>query len=118
MLLLFGFTRQQINIKDFYPDYIGYSQEKINLELENFNIENFANKIAFKRFNLIKKLGMELKKYVNRFKNNYKVNIITVEATFFNQQQQQVTNTYISDSANNPLDLLYSKFSIFDFSFQ
>jgi len=107
---LFGFTREQINIRDFYPEIYGYSQENFQDKFKNFNMELFINKIANRRFCLIKKLGIELKKYINRFKNNYKINVITIEATFSNNLNQQVTNTYISDSANNPLDLIYNKF--------
>jgi len=110
MLILFGFTRQQINIRDFYPEIYGLSKEKFEENFNDFNMENFINKIANRRFNVIKKLGTELKKYINRFKNNYKVNIITIEATFSNNKNEQVTNTYISDSANNPLDLVYVKY--------
>ena len=110
MLMLFGFTRQQINIRDFYPEIIGLSKEKFEQEFNGFNMECLINKIASRRFEIIKKLGYDLKKYINRFKNNYKVNIITIEATFSNNQNQQVTNTYISESANNPLDLLYNKY--------
>ena len=110
MLILFGFTRQQINIRDFYPEIYGLSKERFEENFKNFNMSDFINKIANRRFDMVKKLGTELKKYINRFKNNYKVNIITIEATFSNNQNQQVTNTYISDSANNPLDLLYVKY--------
>jgi hypothetical protein len=110
ILMLFGLTRQQINIRDFYPELYGLSKEKIDHIYSDFNMENFINKIASRRFDIIKKLGTELKKYINRFKNNYKINIITIEATFSNNQNQQITNTYISESANNPLDLLYVKY--------
>lgn len=110
MLMLFGFTRQQINLRDFYPEIYGLSEEKFKEKFSNFNMENFINKIANRRFEVIKKLGIELKKYVNRFKNNYKVNIITIEATFSNNQNQQVTATYVSDSANNPMDIIYNKY--------
>ena len=110
MLILLGFTRQQINIRDFYPEIYGLSKDKFDSNYHNFKIEDFINKIANRRFSVIKKLGTELKKYINRFKNNYKINIITIEATFSNNQNQQVTNTYISESANNHLDLLYVKY--------
>lgn len=110
MLILIGFTRQQINIRDFYPEIYGLSKEKFESIYKNFNTEEFINKVANRRFTVIKKLGTELKKYINRFKNNYKVNIITIDATFSNNQNQQITNTYISDSANSPLDLLYVKY--------
>ena len=110
MLTLLGFTRQQINIRDFYPEIYGLTQDSFKEKFSNFNIELFINKIANRRFEIIKKLGIELRKYINRFKNNYKVNIITVESTFSNNQNQQVTNTYISDTANNSLDLIYIKY--------
>jgi hypothetical protein len=110
MLTLFGFTRQQINIRDFYPEIIGMSGKAFEEKFSNFNMEDFINKIAYRRFDIIKKFGTQLKKYINRFKNNYKIDIITIEATFSNNQNQQVTNTYISESANNPIDLIYNKY--------
>jgi len=110
MLTFFGFTGEQINIRDFYPEIFGYSEEKFKKIFSNFNMENFINKIAYRRFNIVKKLGIELKKYINRFKNNYKINIITIETTYGNNLNQQISNTYISDSANNSLDLIYTKY--------
>lgn len=110
MLLLYGFTRQEISLKDFYPEIYGMSQDKIISKFKYFDTSAFVNKIATRRFELVKKLGMELKKYINRFKNAYKIDPITIEATFINDKHQQVTNVYISESANNPLDLLYMKF--------
>lgn len=113
ILLLFGFTRQYINIDDFYPELFGHTEEYIK---NNFNSENkdlmfeYVNKIGKKRFESVKKLGMELNKYVNRFKFSYNVPIVSVDATFYNDKGQQTTQTYISDSANNPLDLLYNKY--------
>ena len=110
MLILFGFTRQQINIKDLYPEIYGMSGDKIDEKYKHHNMIDFINKIAYRRFNIIKNLGAQLKIYINRFKNNYKVNIITIEASYSNNLNQLVTNTYISDSANNPLDLMYVKY--------
>ena len=108
---LFGFTREQINIQDFYPDIFGMTSEHYNKYFSNFNMMNFINKIACRRFSVIKKLGIELKKYINRFRYNYKINIITIEATFTTGKNETVTNTYVSETANNPLDLIYDKFS-------
>lgn len=110
MLLLIGFTRQNINIKDFYPEIIGMSEDNYNSKFEKFNMENFINKIVSRRFDTVKKLGMVLKKYINRFKNNYKINIVTFEATFIDKNNKQLTNTYISESANNPLDIVYNEY--------
>jgi len=50
---------------------------------------------------------MELKKYINRFKNNYKIELITFEATYYDKNNKQIKNTYVSDTANNQNDLLY-----------
>jgi hypothetical protein len=110
MLNMIGFTREKINIKDFYPEIIGMSQAYYKDKFKDFHMDNFVNKIAFRRFEVIKNLGMELKKYIARFKNNYKVDIITIEATFTNNQNQSVTNTYVSDSANSQLDIIYNKY--------
>lgn len=110
MLILLGFTRLNINIKDFYPEIIGLSKDNYDEKFKNFSMSEFINKIATRRFEIIKKLGMELKKYINRFKNNYNINIITHEATFMDKNNKQITNTYVSDSANNPVDLLYMNY--------
>lgn len=110
ILILLGFTRQNINIKDFYPEIIGLSTDTYNDKFKNFSMKEFINKIATRRFEIIKKLGIELKKYINRFKHNYNINIITYEATFIDNQNKQTTNTYISDSANNPIDLIYMEY--------
>jgi len=110
MLVLIGFTRQNINIKDFYPEIIGLTKDNYDLKFKDFNMENFLNKIGMRRFEIIKNMGMELKKYINRFKNNYKIDVITFEATFYDKQNKQITNTYVSDSANNPNDLLYMEY--------
>lgn len=110
IIKLIGFTRQNINIKDYYPEMIGLSMDNIEIKFKDFNIEDFLNKISMRRFEIIKKLGMELKKYINRFKNNYKIDIITFDATFFDKNNKQITNTYISELANNPNDLLYAEY--------
>ena len=111
ILILIGFTKQNINIKDFYPEIIGLSQDNYNKKFNKFNMEEFINKIASRRFEIIKKLGMMLKKYINRFKNNYKIDIITYEATFYDKFNKQITNTYVSESANNQMDLIYMKYT-------
>jgi hypothetical protein len=107
MLMLIGFTRQNVNIKDFYPEIIGLTKDIYDIKFKNFNMEDFLNKIAMRRFDVIKNLGMELKKYINRFKNNYKIELITFEATYYDKNNKQIKNTYVSDTANNQNDLLY-----------
>jgi hypothetical protein len=109
MIILFGFTRKKINIKDFYPELYGYTQDKINSIYNDFDMFNLINKIAYRRFNIIKKLGMELKKYMNRFKNNYKINLITIEVAN-PYQNQNIPTVYTSDTANSILDLLFIKY--------
>lgn len=110
MLILLGFTRQNVNIKDFYPEIIGLSKDNFEGKYKNFSMKEFINKIATRRFEIINKLGMELKKYINRFKNNYNIDIITHQATFMDKQNKQITNTYVSDTANNPMDLIYMEY--------
>lgn len=110
MLILIGFTRKNINIKDFYPEIIGIPVDNYDTKIKDFSMENFINKIAMRRFDIIKKMGMELKKYINRFKNNYKIDIITHEATFTDKHNKQITNTYVSDTANNPIDIIYMNY--------
>jgi hypothetical protein len=109
MLLQFGLTRQQINIKDFYPEIIGMSQDNIDIKYTNnkhFLMNDFINKICARRFSLIKKLGNELNKYINRFKFNYNVTL------FVNEFITPITNKLdtIYEPSNNPLDILYVKY--------
>lgn len=109
ILLLFGLTRQQVNITDFYPEIYGMTQDEFNSkfkENKNFKMSEFVNKICARRFNLIKKLGYELNKYINRFKYNYTVTLITTEYVNPNTEQTNIFN----EPSNNPLDILYTKY--------
>ncbi len=106
MLLMFGLPRQQINISDVYPEIYGMTKEDIENHFEknkNFTMYDFISKVCIRRFNLIKKLGYELNKYINRFKYKYTVNILTTE--FINPNNNQTV--VISEPSNNPIDLLY-----------
>ena len=106
MFKLLGFTRQFVNIKDFYPEIYGYTYDKI-LELSklnNFSMNLFINKIAHKRFNIVKKLGYELNRYINRIKYNYQVKI------FENTNPYETNTDPALDPINNPFDIIYNKF--------
>ncbi len=110
MLLEFGLPRQKVNIIDFYPEIIGMSTDDFKRKIsENpkFLMKDFIDKACTKRFNLIKKMGYELSKYVYRFKYNYKVNLITTEYVNLNTEQTNV----VYEPSNNPLDLLYVKYN-------
>ncbi len=109
MLTLFGLTRQQVNIRDFYPEIFGMTQDDFNSKFKdnkNFKMSDFVNKVCTRRFNIIKKLGYELNKYINRFKYNYTVSLITTE--YINPNTEQTNIIY--EPSNNPLDILYTKY--------
>ena len=71
---------------------------------EKIKINDFLNKIAQRRFEIIKKLGAEINSYINRFKFNYQVKI--VEPISFYDQKPNPEN----EPMNNPFDLIYNKF--------
>lgn len=109
MLLLFGLPREDINIKDVYPEMYGMTKQDIEDKFEknkNWSMKDFVNKICSRRFDVIKKLGYELNKYINRFKYNYKVDLEMVE--FINPNNNQLVSYF--DYSNNPLDILYSSY--------
>jgi len=109
MLLLFGLTRQQINIKDMYPQMYGMTEQDINDKFINnkyFSMKDFIDKVCIRRFQIIKKLGIELNKYINRFKYKYKVDLEIVE--FINPNNNQLVS--YPDPSNNPIDVLYVKY--------
>lgn len=118
MFLLLGFTRQQINIKDFYPEIYGMTGDEINnkfINPKNPIMNDFINKIAMQRFNVVKKLGVELNKYINRFKYKYNVNLIVIEAnSYYNNNNaygdKTVATTVLNEAANNPYDIIYVKY--------
>jgi hypothetical protein len=94
ILLLFGFTRKIINIRDFYPEIYGMSFELFREDFKKFNMYDFLNKIANRRLETIKTLGNELNRYIYRFKHNYDIKI------------DENTNGY-DYSYTNSLDVLY-----------
>lgn len=109
MLLLFGLTRQQINIKDMYPQMYGMTEQDINDKFVNnkyFSMKDFVDKICIRRFEIIKKLGLELNKYINRFKYKYKINLDIIE--YINPNNNQLVS--YPDPSNNPIDILYNKY--------
>ena len=94
ILLLFGFTRKIVNIRDFYPDIYGMSYELFKENFKDFNMYTFLNKIANRRLETIKTLGNNLNRYIYRFKHNYDVKL--------------EENSLRHDSLdNNSLDILY-----------
>jgi hypothetical protein len=104
IFLLLGFTRQFIDIKDFYPEIYGMTSDELEEFKQKIKMENFINKIAQRRFDVIKKLGGEINTYINRFKFNYQVKII--EPVSFYEQTPNPEN----DPINNPFDIIYNKF--------
>ena len=107
ILLQFGLPRQQININDIYPEIFGLNEDQIDFQFKkskDFNITDFINTISNKRFDLIKSLGIKLNMYINRFKFNYNVKMLTPENNFY------PTNV-IDEVINTPLDILYNKYT-------
>jgi hypothetical protein len=109
ILLIFGLTRQQVNIRDFYPEIFGMTQDEFNSKFKdnkNYKMSDFVSKVCTRRFNIIKKLGYELNKYINRLKYNYVVSLITSEYINPNTEQTNI----VFEPSNNPLDILYIKY--------
>jgi hypothetical protein len=106
IFLLIGFTRTDIDIKDFYPEIYGFTYEEYENFRSNFKMNNLLNKIAQRRFGIIKKLGSQINTYVNRFKFNYQVKIIET----VNIYDQTVNANPENDPVNNPFDIIYTKF--------
>lgn len=104
IFLLLGFTRQYINITDFYPEIYGMISEENKEFKKDFKMNDLLNKIAQRRFDVVKKLGAEINTYVNRFKFNYQVKL--VETPTFYEQTPNPEN----DPINNPFDIIYTKF--------
>jgi hypothetical protein len=73
---------------------------------KNFTMKNFIDKICARRLSIINKLGIELNKYINRFKYKYKVDLEITE--FINPNNNQLVSFF--ETTNNPLDILYNKY--------
>ena len=109
MLLQFGFSREYISIYDFYPDLFGFSDDEIKEKFKDFDVNFYLNKICNNRYDVIKKLGYELRKYINRYKYNYKFDIINIENIDYNNINNFSSSKIIYD-INNPLDIAYNNF--------
>jgi hypothetical protein len=107
LFLMFGFTRQYVDIRDFYPDLMGYSEDKINEFKESFSMSDFVNKVCFRRTNYLKKLGYELVKFINRINFKYNIKLINNPETNPDLNSYQIEEFSI---VNNPLDIIYNKF--------
>lgn len=99
ILLMFGFTRKVIDIKDFYPELFGISDELYKKNFSNFDMNLLLNKISDRRLEIIKNLGNELNKYIYRFKNNYDIKVE------FNDKNQIIDKNEYSS-----LDILYIEY--------
>jgi len=107
LFLMFGFTRQYVDLRDFYPEIMGYSSDKINELKESLNMSDFINKVCIRRTNYLKKLGYELLKFINRINFKYNIKLINNPETNPNLNQYQINEFEI---VNNPLDIIYNKF--------
>ena len=104
IFLLLGFTKQNVDIKDFYPELYGFTSEGFEKFKKTFKMNDLLNKISQRRFNIIKKLGTEINTYINRFKFNYQVKIIETPTLY------DTTPNPENDPINNPFDIIYNKF--------
>ena len=101
---MLGFTKQSVDIKDFYPEMYGFTGIELEEFKNNFKMNDLLNKIGQRRFNIIKKLGAEINIYINRFKFNYQVKIIETPTLY------DATPNPENDPINNPFDIIYNKF--------
>jgi hypothetical protein len=109
LFLLFGFPREKITIYDIYPETIGMTSDLLSKFINNLNLTKFTNKICGLRFNLLKKLGCELKKYIYRI--HYKFNILKFDKLIEEKSFDDKNTSVNFDSIlNNPLDLAYHNY--------
>jgi len=99
IFLMYGFTRQYINIKDMYPDLYGFNIDKVKefTSKDDFKV-NLINNIFHRRFSLIKKLSNNININVHRLYKKFKVNLL------------ETTDIYDADLINNPVDVIYNNY--------
>ena len=107
LFLMFGFTRQYVDIRDFYPEIMSYSSDKKNELKDTFNMSDFVNKVCNRRSLYLKKLGYELIKFINRINFKYNVKLLNNPETNPNLASYQIEEFEV---VNNPLDIIYNKF--------
>ena len=107
LFLMFGFTRQYVDIRDFYPEIMSYSNDKKNELKDTFNMSDFVNKVCNRRSLYLKKLGYELIKFINRINFKYNVKLLNNPETNPNLASYQIEEFEV---VNNPLDIIYNKF--------
>lgn len=105
MLYYFGCLRKRIILNDLFPEMCQMDKTKLDDFMKNLNQNMLVNKIAGMRFNNIKKLGMELQKYISRFKHNYKLKL-TYPPYYKSGLDEKLTEFELLQY-NNKLDLLY-----------
>jgi hypothetical protein len=99
IFLMYGFTRQYIDIKDIYPDMYGFCIDKIN-EFKNkddFKI-NLINSIFHRRFSLIKKLCNNININIHRLYKKFKFDLL------------ETSELHDAEIINNPIDIIYNKY--------
>ena len=87
---MFGFTRQYVDIRDFYPEIMSYSNDKKNELKDTFNMSDFVNKVCNRRSLYLKKLGYELIKFINRINFKYNVKLLNNPETNPNLASYQI----------------------------
>lgn len=99
IFLMYGFTRQYINIKDMYPDLYGFNIDKIKEFTDNDDFKvNLVNNIFHRRFSLIKKLSNNININIYRLYKKFKVNLL------------EITESYDAELINNPIDIIYNNY--------
>ena len=103
ILLTFGFHKNIISHKDIFTELY---------ENNDFTIDQqvFINRCINYRFSYVKKLGVELNKYINRLKNKFKSQLVMVDVDKYKDNSD--SNNLIVDTFNNSeLDILYDKYT-------
>jgi hypothetical protein len=99
LFLYFGIIRYNIYLNDLYVN------DKISMNL-------FLNKCSKYRFNVIKSLGYNINKYINRLKNRYEVSLISSKFVSFNENNNKtVYEIYNNDTKDIIYDNVFKKFN-------
>ena len=113
ILTMFGFTRNYIELTDFNPEFFGFSKIILEKFKQNIKVDEYINKIFFRRFLLIKKLCLDINTYINRFYYKYKVKLVNdptkISINIDNKTKIKIQEEY--EISNSPLDLIYNKFT-------
>jgi hypothetical protein len=105
MFYYFGCIRKRIILNDIFPEMSQMDTTKLDIFIKNINMDMLVNKIAGQRFNNIKKLGMELQKYISRFKNKFKIQL--TKPSYYKEGESEKLTEIDLLQYNSKLDILY-----------